>query len=64
MLITTTQVIFWDCRVHFKFLSSFDNLSHNNCIRLTGYLQLHINENLHSHLILRFFKSVQMGEEE
>ena len=41
--------------MHFKFFALFtDNLSRNNCIRFTGYLQLHIYENLHSLSILRF----------
>ena len=51
LLIIVTQIIFWDCCVHFKVLL----FARNNCIRLTAYLQLHIYGNLHSHLILRFW---------
>ena len=65
VLITVTQIIFWDCRVHFKFLLfSSDKLSSNNFVKLTVYLQLNIYDNLHSHLIYVFSKSFQVGEEE
>ena len=65
VLITVTQIIFWDCRVHFKFLLfSSDKLSGNNFVKLTAHLQLDIYDNLHSHLIYVFSKSVQVGEEE
>ena len=51
--------------MHFKFLFFFpDKLSGNNFIRLTAYLKLDIYDNLHSHLIHVFSKSVQVGEEE
>ena len=51
--------------MHFKFLLFFsDKLSGNNFIRLTVYLQLDSYDNLHSHLIYVFPKSVQVGEEE
>ena len=51
--------------MHFKFLLFFsDKLSGNNFIRLTVYLQLDIYDNLYSHLIYVFSKSVQVGEEE
>ena len=51
ILITVSHIIFWDCRVHFKFLLFFPTtLSiysfHINCIQLTVYLQLHIFGNL------------------
>ena len=64
MLITATKIIFSVCRVPFKFLFCFvffDKLSHSNCIRWTAYLQLHIYENLHSHLILRFLSLFRWG---
>ena len=62
LLITVIQMIFWDCGVHFKFFALFtDNLSRNNCIRFTGYLQLHIYENLHSLSILRFLGLFRWG---
>ena len=65
VLITVTQIIFWDCRVHFNFLLfSSDILSGNNFVKLTAHLQLDIYDNLHSHFIYVFSKSVQVGEEE
>ena len=51
--------------MHFKFLLfSSDKLSGNNFVKLTAHLQLDIYDNLHSHLIYVFSKSVQVGEEE
>ena len=51
--------------MHFKLLLFFSNkLFGNNFRRLTAYLQLDIYDNLHSHLIYVFSKSVQVGEEE
>lgn len=48
--------------MHFKFFALFtDNLSRNNCIRFTGYLQLHIYENLHSLSILRVLGLFRWG---
>ena len=38
LLIIVPQIIFWDCRVHFKVLL----FARNNCIRLNAYLQLHM----------------------
>ena len=65
MSVLITQIVFWDCRVHFIFLLFFsDKLFGKNFIRLTAYLQLDIYDNLHSHLIYVFSKSVQVGEGE
>ena len=51
--------------MHFMFLLFFsDKLFGKNFIRLNAYLQLDIYDNLHSHLIYVFSKSVQVGEEE
>ena len=38
--------------LNFALLSN--NFSRNNCVRLAAYLQLHIYEKFHLHLILRF----------
>ena len=51
--------------MHFMFLLFFsDKLFGKYFIRLNAYLQLDIYDNLHSHLIYVFSKSVQVGEEE
>ena len=51
--------------MHFKFLLfSSDKLSDNNFVKLTAHLQLDIYDNLYSHFIYVFSKSVQVGEGE
>ena len=65
MSVLITQIVFWDCCVHFMFLLFFsDKLFGKYFIRLNAYLQLDIYDNLHSHLIYVFSKSVQVGEGE
>ena len=47
--------------LNFALLSN--NFSRNNCVRLAAYLQLHIYEKFHLHLILRFLSLFRRGTE-
>ena len=47
--------------LNFALLSN--NFSGNNCVRLAAYLQLHIYEKFHLHLILRFLSLFRRGTE-
>ena len=48
--------------LNFALLSNND-FSRNNCVRLAAYLQLHIYEKFHLHLILRFLSLFRRGTE-